>query len=82
MLGLYTENGPFFYKYNSDDIEDPFILEYNSYSWNNHANVLYLDQPRGTGFSFVESFDQLRFSEEGIAEDFYLFLEGFMDKYP
>ena len=56
MLGLYTENGPFNFKYNKENIMDPFEFEYNEFSWNNNANVMYVDQPLGTGFSFVEGF--------------------------
>ena len=43
MLGLYTENGPFNFKFNKSNIKDPFELEYNEYSWNNKANVMYVD---------------------------------------
>ena len=56
MLGIYTENGPFNFKYHSEHPKQPFELEKNEYSWNNHANVMYIDQPLGTGFSFIESF--------------------------
>lgn len=53
MLGLYTENGPFNFKFNKENIKDPFELEYNEFAWNNNANVMYVDQPIGTGFSFI-----------------------------
>ena len=43
MLGLYTENGPFNFKFNKSNIKDPFELEYNEFSWNNNANVMYVD---------------------------------------
>lgn len=82
MLGLYTENGPFNFKYNKSNIKDPFELEYNEFSWNNHANVMYVDQPIGTGFSFVDKLNQLRWSEDALSNDFYDFLHNFMVKYP
>ena len=43
MLGIYTENGPFNFKYDRENPMDPFKLEYNAYSWNNNANVMYVD---------------------------------------
>ena len=82
MLGLYTENGPFNFKFEREHIKDPFKFERNEYSWNNHANVMYIDQPIGTGFSFVDSFGMLRWSEHAIASDFATFLHNFMYKYP
>ena len=82
MLGLYTENGPFNFKYNAEKIKDPFELEHNAFSWNNEANVMYVDQPLGTGFSFIEEFADLRWSEDRIADDFYMFLHNFMQQNP
>lgn len=46
MLGLFQENGPCWIKRDSSGLED------NIYSWSESANMLYLDQPVGTGFSF------------------------------
>lgn len=44
MLGLFSENGPYW-------VNDDATLTTNIYSWNNNANVLYVDQPVGTGLS-------------------------------
>ncbi|OLN87696.1 Carboxypeptidase S1 [Colletotrichum chlorophyti] len=47
MLGLFRENGPCtFGKGNSTE---PTL---NPHSWNNFANMLYVDQPIGVGFSY------------------------------
>ncbi|RKU44280.1 hypothetical protein DL546_001629 [Coniochaeta pulveracea] len=46
MIGLFQENGPCQF-YNG--ASTPSI---NPYSWNTHANMLYVDQPIGTGFSY------------------------------
>ena len=47
MIGLFQENGPCTFNNVSGSI--PVL---NPYSWNNYANMLYVDQPIGTGFSF------------------------------
>lgn len=55
---------------------------YNDYAWNNNANVMFVDQPIGTGFSFTNKAQNMRTNEEQIAADFYKFLQGFYSKYP
>jgi hypothetical protein len=46
MIGLFQENGPCQF-YNG--ASNPSL---NPYSFNNFANMLYIDQPAGTGFSY------------------------------
>ncbi|TRM69438.1 Alpha/Beta hydrolase protein [Schizophyllum amplum] len=45
MLTLFQEMGPCRIKNDSSDVT------LNPYSWNNNANVMFIDQPIGTGFS-------------------------------
>ncbi|KAF7358674.1 Carboxypeptidase [Mycena sanguinolenta] len=45
MIGLLQENGPCRITNNSESVT------LNPFSWNNNANVLYIDQPVGVGFS-------------------------------
>ena len=46
MQGALRENGPCFI---ADDSNSTY---FNPWSWNNEANVLYVDQPLHTGFSY------------------------------
>ena len=72
-LAIFMENGPF--KINEDDL----TLSINPFSWNNRANVLYVDQPAGTGFSSVSSYDA---SEGDIATHFQSFFLEFLEEHP
>ena len=45
MIGLVQEHGP------CRITNDSSSVNLNPYSWNNEANVLYIDQPVGVGFS-------------------------------
>ena len=56
MLGFFGENGPYNYVYNTSSMSDRFDFERNDFSWNNNANVMYVDQPVGTGYSFAKFF--------------------------
>lgn len=46
MMGLFQQNGPCHFP---DGAEEPVL---NDYSFNNEANMLYIDQPIGVGFSY------------------------------
>eukprot|EP00924_Labyrinthula_sp_SR-Ha-C_P000894 augustus_masked-scaffold_7-processed-gene-7.41-mRNA-1 protein AED:0.01 eAED:0.01 QI:0/-1/0/1/-1/1/1/0/452 len=73
MLGLFTENGP------CSVNEFGNGTKVNKYSWNSNANVLYVDQPAGTGFSYGTDFDT---NEESVGNDFYVFLDTFFEAHP
>lgn len=48
LFGLFTENGPF-------QFNDAGTLKSRKYSWHLHANLIYIDNPAGTGFSFTDN---------------------------
>lgn len=74
-LALFVENGPF--RVN----EKTLGLEKNDYSWNSNANLLYIDQPLGTGFSSVNKKHPVM-TEETVSKDIYEFLTQFIEIFP
>jgi cathepsin A (carboxypeptidase C) len=59
--------------------EDGEGTSVNPYSWTEAANVLWLDQPAGVGFSYGDETDS---NEAMISEDAYYFLQAFFKTYP
>jgi cathepsin A (carboxypeptidase C) len=68
-VALFGENGPCAVNANGTNTTN------NPYSWNTQANLLYIDQPAGTGFSYGTGQDH---DEDGVAVDMYDFLQQFM----
>lgn len=73
VLGLFSENGPC--KVNSDGA----TTTPNPHSWNENANVIYVDQPAGTGFSTGSS---LSHNEADVSKNMVAFLQNFYQQLP
>lgn len=73
MGGLVKENGPLSFPGNSSTPKP------NPYSWTKLANVLYIDQPVGTGFS--SGSDPANDNAE-ITGDLYNWLKAFYAEFP
>ncbi|KAL4462597.1 hypothetical protein ABPG74_000427 [Tetrahymena malaccensis] len=73
-LGLFLENGPF-------TVNDNQTLSSNPYSWNEQANLVFIDQPVGTGFSNADTKDLVT-NETALGQNFYTFIKGFLDQNP
>ncbi|KAL1923992.1 uncharacterized protein VTP21DRAFT_7027 [Calcarisporiella thermophila] len=56
-------------------------LTMNEGSWNKYADVLYVDQPAGTGFSFVEQNNYAKDMKQ-VVDQFLVFLEKFFQVFP
>ncbi|CAG9767491.1 unnamed protein product [Ceutorhynchus assimilis] len=50
-------------------------------TWVNHANILFVDNPVGTGFSYVEN-SEFATTNEQIANDFVVLMQGFYKQLP
>ncbi|XP_059473391.1 retinoid-inducible serine carboxypeptidase-like isoform X2 [Neocloeon triangulifer] len=51
-------------------------------SWVHHVNILYLDNPVGAGYSYVDDLKDLANNATGIALDLVSFMKLFYEKYP
>lgn len=75
MHAVFFQNGP--YRINED-----LTLRTNEYSFNNIADVLFLDQPLGTGYSNVTNTSLIPHNEAEIVKDMLIFYEKFLELYP
>ncbi|KAH7691705.1 Peptidase S10 serine carboxypeptidase protein [Dioscorea alata] len=73
-LAVFYENGPF-------TITDNMALEWNDFGWDKVSNLLYVDQPTGTGFSYSSDEHDLRHDEKGVSNDLYDFLQEFFKEH-
>jgi carboxypeptidase C (cathepsin A) len=76
MFGLFVENGPC--TFNNVSGPNPVL---NSYSWNNVANMLYVDQPIGVGFSYGSDSDDVT-STTTAAPFVWKLLQAFYSRFP
>ena len=81
-IALFYENGPYKLLQSAEGEGSAPELSENAYSWNSFANLLFLDQPVGTGFSYSDDPRDTAFSEDDVARDMHAFLAAFFEKYP
>ncbi|GMF26885.1 unnamed protein product [Phytophthora fragariaefolia] len=71
--GLFLGNSPF-------KLVDDKTIGRNEHSWHQHANLLFVDQPVGTGMSYTKGND-FRADEGVIADDFHQFFTKFVQRH-
>ncbi|CAJ1979245.1 unnamed protein product [Sphenostylis stenocarpa] len=74
-IALFYENGPF-------HIANNLSLTWNPYGWDQASNIIFIDQPTGTGFSYSSDDTDLRHDETGVSNDLYDFLQEFFKAHP
>ncbi len=71
MIGMLQENGPcLINKHGNGTV-------YNKYGWSKNANIIYVDQPAGVGFSYVDEGASVPGTSFTAAEDMHHFLQMF-----
>jgi carboxypeptidase C (cathepsin A) len=78
---MFSETGP--YNVKMDELFGEPRLELNAHSWNNFTNIMYLDAPVGTGYSFKRGQDKRKrdYNIDQIVHDFVNFMKMFYDKH-
>ncbi|KAI9761163.1 MAG: hypothetical protein M4579_001210 [Chaenotheca gracillima] len=72
MTGVALENGPFVFPNSTTPSKNPF-------SWTKLANVLYIDQPVGAGYSFGSDAAD---NNNEVTDDFFYWLQAFYKIFP
>ena len=75
LLGFGLEHGPFFYSSSGE-------LSPNEYSWNKVANMLYVEQPAGVGFSYSDTDSDYATNDAIAAVDNYVLITEFLARFP
>eukprot|EP00940_MAST-03C_sp_MAST-3C-sp2_P002960 g2960.t1 len=86
LIGFFTENGPFTLNdysaqtaaFNSTGI--PTVFD-NPFSWHRAANVLYVEHPAPTGFSYCDP-GPCYWDDDSQAETSKMFYETFFQRFP
>lgn len=74
MDGMFLENGPF--RFDISQTPPPLVL--NEKGWWKEMNVVYVDNPPGTGYSLGSYYT----SSQQTADNFLIFLNEFMNIFP
>ncbi|KAJ6649458.1 Venom serine carboxypeptidase [Pseudolycoriella hygida] len=75
MLGLFRENGPFL-------VDADGMLRPREYSWHLQHNLLYIDNPVGTGYSFTAYDAGYSKNQNDIGAHLYNVLQQFLLVFP
>ncbi|CAA2999084.1 serine carboxypeptidase-like 18 [Olea europaea subsp. europaea] len=81
LSGLFYENGPLAFDVVDFDGSLPSIHQ-NPYSWTKVANIIFIDWPVGTGFSYANTSKGYSSSDTKSAKDNYTFLRKWLLNHP
>ena len=82
LIGAFMENGPY-HPYTMDYNQNIYV-EYNTYSWNNIGNMLYIESPPCVGFSYPHSGNCSKFftDDNQTKYDNYYAIQSFFNQFP
>jgi len=75
LIGFLTEQGPF-----RPDINGDLVL--NDWRWNKIANMVFLEQPVGVGFSYSDNTDDYKIGDSQAAKDNLETVLQFLQRFP
>ncbi|XP_050210075.1 serine carboxypeptidase-like 7 [Mercurialis annua] len=75
------QNGPLNFNYENISDNKPTLM-LNPYSWTKLANVIYLDSPVGTGFSYATTSEGYKTGDRSSAAQLYDFLREWLMAHP
>lgn len=77
LLGFLTEQGPF-------RPQKDMSLALNPYSWNTIANMVFIEQPCGVGFSYSDdgTGDDYKTGDDQAAKDNFALIQQFFTRFP
>lgn len=79
---VYENIGPLSFDY-ADSIDSKPILKLNPHSWTKVANIIFIDAPVGTGFSYAKSWEESpNLSDTISAAQTYQFLKKWLVDHP
>jgi carboxypeptidase C (cathepsin A) len=78
LFGLFTDMGPFNLMKNGNILE--LNLNENT-SWSRLSNILLIDQPVGTGYSFTNSTNEIPKNQKEVSYQFYKFIQAFFSEH-
>ena len=74
LLGLFEELGPCLVNEHGNG------TTFNEYGWNKEANLFFVDQPAGVGFSYLDEDEPVPSSSLSAAEDMHIFMQILVSK--
>ncbi|CAI9278988.1 unnamed protein product [Lactuca saligna] len=81
LLAFLFQLGPLKFRY-ADARRSKVNLDVNPYSWTKTANIIFIDQPAGAGFSYAKTWESSRSSDSLVITNVYAFIRRWLMDHP